>query len=410
MSQETTENYSLLCKISKATSLQQIANMSYELLGNPIFIQDRSHVTLAYTKKIEIDDKQWQQDIIKGYRANIPTSRQNKETYMVYDNSIKSGMPVIINDSNLPYARMVKALRVRGVHVASVILTAYCKPIKEEDINLMEIISSFIKVLIQSEKYYLSTNEHAIDNFLIRLLNGEQVSGEPFKEHVRVLNWPNRKCNYLLSINSMDKDPGESSALSKLLNRFRQLPNCHYVLFYNASILCIFGFEQNISDWENETEIAHLLKEFNLIAGVSQCFQSLRELHEHYLQANYMMKIAFLLQKNFRFYTYDENAIYHLIKLLPNDINPKRFCHTKILVLEEYDTINKTELVPTLQVYLEHQKSVTRTAKILFLHRNTVTYRINKCMELMHTQMEDGNEMFSFVFSLRILEYCKKQL
>jgi len=230
MPREINDSYALLCKISKATSLQEIANMSYEILGNPIFIQDRAHITLAYTKKIKIDDLQWQQDIMNGYRSNIPTSRQSKEMDMAYEKSIEDGMPTIVNDANLPYTRMLKALMIRGVHVATVVLSAYCKPIEEEDINLMEIISSFIKFHIRNEKYHLTTNEHAIENFLVQLLNGEQLNWEPLKEHARILNWPNKKYNYLLAINSLDIQPDESSSLQKLLNQFRQLPKCLYVL------------------------------------------------------------------------------------------------------------------------------------------------------------------------------------
>lgn len=51
-----------------------------------------------------------------------------------------------------------------------------------------------------------------------------------------------------------------------------------------------------------------------------------------------------------------------------------------------------------------------RTAEILFIHRNTVRYRINKCMELLGSDLEDGNEIFAFILSLRMLEYRRKLL
>jgi DNA-binding PucR family transcriptional regulator len=66
------------------------------------------------------------------------------------------------------------------------------------------------------------------------------------------------------------------------------------------------------------------------------------------------------------------------------------------------------ELCATLEVYLEQAKSLAKAAEVLFIHRNTVRYRINKCMELMNTDLEDGNEIFAYILSLRILEYDKK--
>ena len=67
-----------------------------------------------------------------------------------------------------------------------------------------------------------------------------------------------------------------------------------------------------------------------------------------------------------------------------------------------------TQLCITLQTYLERAKSLSKTADLLFIHRNTVRYRINRCMELMNDRLEDGNEIFAYILSLRTLEYRAK--
>ena len=87
-----------------------------------------------------------------------------------------------------------------------------------------------------------------------------------------------------------------------------------------------------------------------------------------------------------------------------------RYCHQNIQELGDYDRLHHTELCATLQVYLEQTKSLVRTAEILFIHRNTVRYRINKCMELLGSDLEDGNEIFALILSLRMLEYRRKLL
>ncbi|MEG2601817.1 MAG: helix-turn-helix domain-containing protein, partial [Carnobacterium sp.] len=47
------------------------------------------------------------------------------------------------------------------------------------------------------------------------------------------------------------------------------------------------------------------------------------------------------------------------------------------------------ELRRTLKVYLESQCEITITAKKLFIHRNTVKYRIAKCEELFESPIND---------------------
>jgi sugar diacid utilization regulator len=46
----------------------------------------------------------------------------------------------------------------------------------------------------------------------------------------------------------------------------------------------------------------------------------------------------------------------------------------------------------TLRVYLENNRSVSRTAQQLFLHRNTVTYRIGKILGVLGVDLDDPNQ------------------
>ncbi|HHV12021.1 MAG TPA: hypothetical protein GXX75_17245 [Clostridiales bacterium] len=402
------KQFSLLSQISKATSLQQIVDLAYEALGNPFFINDRAHVILAHTKVVYIDDPHWLHDIATGGKVRKPILHQKREMDFVYLGSVKDSKPVIVTDSDLPFPRIIKALVVRGVHVGNLVMTTYFKPIQENDIEVIDIISSFVANHLRNEHYFLSDNEHAKDNYFLRLLNGEKSTPESLMEHAKLLNWSKKQENYVIAMCSLDTELDETQNLKMVLDDFNSLPNCHS-LFYHDRIICILSSDYEINTWETEVANLHaLIIKWNLVAGVSQGFQSLQELRKHYLQADKMIDISTVLKKGIRFYVYDEYAVYHLMSIVPSGTNLKEFCHEKILALEAYDIAHNTVLVPTLHVYLENLKSVNKTAELMFIHRNTVSYRINKCMELMNTQMEDGTEIFSFIFSLRIMEYYNK--
>ena len=47
------------------------------------------------------------------------------------------------------------------------------------------------------------------------------------------------------------------------------------------------------------------------------------------------------------------------------------------------------ELKQTLQVYMDNQCDITKTAEKIYIHRNTVKYRINKCSNLIGVNIED---------------------
>ncbi|MCB6492533.1 helix-turn-helix domain-containing protein [Coprococcus catus] len=70
-----------------------------------------------------------------------------------------------------------------------------------------------------------------------------------------------------------------------------------------------------------------------------------------------------------------------------------------------YDKAHGDNLLKTLQVYLETCLQYEKTARQLFVHKNTVRYRIAKCQKFLNTDFTDGKKNFQYTLSLKILEY-----
>ena len=73
-------------------------------------------------------------------------------------------------------------------------------------------------------------------------------------------------------------------------------------------------------------------------------------------------------------------------------------------ILEEYDRKHGTGLVETLEVMLQNGGSKKQTAEKLYLHRNTMMYRVKKIEEILKCNIVDFTNLqeFSFFCLLRI--------
>jgi DNA-binding PucR family transcriptional regulator len=60
----------------------------------------------------------------------------------------------------------------------------------------------------------------------------------------------------------------------------------------------------------------------------------------------------------------------------------ERFYDETIAPLAAYDEQYETELVATVEAYLDNDGNVTPTAETLFTHRHTVRYRLERVREL----------------------------
>ncbi|MCT6903208.1 MAG: helix-turn-helix domain-containing protein [Lactobacillus sp.] len=67
-------------------------------------------------------------------------------------------------------------------------------------------------------------------------------------------------------------------------------------------------------------------------------------------------------------------------------------------------TSDDGELLETLIAFLKENGNVSRTAETLFIHRRTVTFRLQKIKELLNMQLDDPENLFTLRFCLKLKE------
>lgn len=73
------------------------------------------------------------------------------------------------------------------------------------------------------------------------------------------------------------------------------------------------------------------------------------------------------------------------------------YCNDKLNKLEVYDRANGTFLQETLLAYYMNGFSAVKTAEALYIHRNSLQYRLNKIEELLGIEMNDYMEYLDLV-------------
>ena len=74
-------------------------------------------------------------------------------------------------------------------------------------------------------------------------------------------------------------------------------------------------------------------------------------------------------------------------------------------VLQDYDRLHGSNLLETLKVLTQSLGSKAQAADRLFLHRNTMIYRIKKIEELTGFDLNDNDTISRLSFLFRIQPY-----
>ena len=80
----------------------------------------------------------------------------------------------------------------------------------------------------------------------------------------------------------------------------------------------------------------------------------------------------------------------------------KEYYDKTIRPLADYDQNNNTDLTATLRYYLKNNCSVKETADELFVHRNTINYKLKKIEDILQKDLSGMNIRTSLSIGLML--------
>jgi purine catabolism regulator len=179
---------------------------------------------------------------------------------------------------------------------------------------------------------------------------------------------------------------------------------------YSDDHICVFqALKDSDQDLSTAKKLAtrvrsHLQAEFpqmRLIGGLSGPAKTLNEWPETYRQAVQAMKIAKLLKLP-HFVEFNSLGIYQLLAQLENTPILQQFCERLIGPLARYDKQHNSELVHTITAYFNHHANISQTAEALFIHRNTLLYRLDRIQELTGQNLNQSDNRLSLHLALKL--------
>lgn len=136
-----------------------------------------------------------------------------------------------------------------------------------------------------------------------------------------------------------------------------------------------------------------------LISGVGRTYQSPSELFRSYQEAKVARELGQLMGITYPFFA--DLGLVHL--LYNHDLQElKAFFEETIGPLRNYDNENESELMDTLNVFFNNQCDLNKSADALFLHRNSLRYRLKKIEEILNINLNDLETRLNIMAALKI--------
>lgn len=166
------------------------------------------------------------------------------------------------------------------------------------------------------------------------------------------------------------------------------------------------------SQWFMKNAIDHqkaVESRFNFTTSVGEGkIYPLSEIYKSYFEASISMNLPKLMGKKHFIKRFSELGIFELI--YSNDSKTlKNFYHNTLGKLIDYDEANDGMLLPTLRLLLDSSFNWKNVAKQMFVHVNTLHYRVKKAEQLMQMDLSQmGNRVNTFL-AIKIYDMLRFQ-
>lgn len=104
--------------------------------------------------------------------------------------------------------------------------------------------------------------------------------------------------------------------------------------------------------------------------------------------------------------SYKPRNMKELFKFIPEK-EVRDTCRVTLKQLAYPKNQTEEDLRKTLQTYLFCGSCITKTAETLFVHRNTIKYRLKKCEEILGTDLSEEETCFQIQLALLLTEYAQ---
>lgn len=143
------------------------------------------------------------------------------------------------------------------------------------------------------------------------------------------------------------------------------------------------------------------LLNISLIGGIGCFYSTNSQLHRTYQEAKTTIEIGLLLRKYGQLLFYDDLGIISLL-IHQGDQELTNYFTNTLGLLAANDQEHQTDLLLTLYTYFYYSGDINRAAKALFIHVNTLRYRLKKIEEILGKSLADYDVIVNLYIALQL--------
>jgi DNA-binding PucR family transcriptional regulator len=280
-------------------------------------------------------------------------------------------------------------------------------PLTRGQVSLFQHIRDLMELAITSSIRFGEQDEVLV-YYVDKLVCGLPVDERTIRRQLAEYGWDDKD---EFRVHVIADSSGERLSEPQLRFCLRRIDNHKrqdtLIVSYDGYVVVLTKRSKRERDAEYRTELERLLRALGLICGYSQVFESFYDLPIYYAQSLNALKQGLRGGVDGIIWGFDDLYFQSIVSLLGAEYPLKSFCHPDVLSLHEFDNAHGTDFVCCLRTYLSCGCNMAQTGKTLFMHRNTLAYRLERIAGIIGRELQrlPESERMQLWFSCLICEW-----
>jgi len=401
--------FDLLTYPTSNAELYRISNKVAELYGAPMSIIDNSFAFIAVSDDfVSVPFVNLRREFEAG-TLNLEAQEILRANEFVYPKKMRRS--TVYFDFEFPDGSALRnyltLVYIRNIQVGSFsLITTPDRPLPKCRTNLLPAFAQIISLEMQKSDFHLLNKSTFYSHMLMQTLDpARPIDQDAFQKSLHLFGYELRRYKHVIFIDFSDED-FEIRQIQSFAEQFRtSIPNSIYMI-YEQNILYLKSSDDDISISEEEiSNWIEIIAQTNLKIGISSMFEDISQMRSCLKQATNVIATGRKLPAAIPVFNFDTYRLADMVAHMPDDMDYYYYCYPPMRRLIERDAANGTNLAYTLYKYLAKPANPAEVCKELFIHKNTLYYRMDKIREIMQTDLKKADVIAQIQLTFQILKF-----
>lgn len=252
-----------------------------------------------------------------------------------------------------------------------------------------------------------------VEQFMHDLIDHTKEDEAYLRDRARVLHLPLDATYRICVINWEEFALPQAEYIMERLRNSLKFPYFKVLLYHRSVLMLLQGDISSLRVLEelNESfsELRDLLRVCQGHAGFSTTWGSLLKIDVAYRQALAAIQFGFHLAPDEGIYFYSRYYVYDMLDAYSQRFDYEDMYVKKLRLLEKSEE-GRFDNLTLLRNYLLTERSISITAKLMHMHRNSVIYRLSKIQEILGVNLSDPDIRLRLLLSFKVMELVSGEI